>query len=136
MGKFDSFINSVEKIGTTQPISDENGQLTMPPARPSMIKPNPVSTDESVEEPKHEKISLGEYKIEPSEKYKAFFENIDATIDSGATSDPAKIKVKEVLTEAVDVLSDDNLQYWTNDKSLVEACRKIKNVLSKIRDKI
>lgn len=134
MGKFDSFINSVEKIGTTQPIADEAGNLTIAPTHTKLSKTNVVSVDEAEEVPK--KISLGEYKVEPSEKYKSFFENIEATIDSGATSDPAKIKVKEVLTQAVDILSDDNLPYWTTDKSLVEACKKIKNVLSKIIDKI
>lgn len=120
MSQFDNFMNSVDKIGTTQPMADEFGNLTMPPVRQS--EPTRKSTFENVQK--------------PSEQYSNFFENIDSIVGGESTEDPAKLKARTVLSDAIDIMDDKNLPYWTNDKTIMEACSKLRQVLSKVITKI
>lgn len=112
-------MNSVEKIGTTQPMADDFGNLTMPPV---VQAPTKKATFENIQK--------------PSEQYSGFFENLNSIVGGESTEDPAKLKAKSVLSEVVDLMDEKNITYWTNDKSIIDACPKIRTVLSKIIAKI
>ena len=125
MSKIDSFLDMVDTKMANVPVMDDNGNLTQPP--PAVLKKSPVF--QNTQAP----VSSG--------IYDSFFESVEKVEGKKPKAketkdDSARIKAKSVLTEALEILDKENSRYWTNDASLIEASEKIKNVLSKIVNKI
>lgn len=117
MSQIDNFLNMVDTKMANMPVADEGGELTMPP----MKRPNSNFIQEAQK---------------PSGAYDSFFESVDKVAGPKVADDSAKANAKKILSEAVDAMSDSSMSYWTEDKAIIEACTKLRNVLSKVVNKI
>ena len=117
MSQIDNFLSMVDTKMANMPVADGEGSLTLAP--PSVAKRGAV-----VEAQK------------PSGAYEGFFESVDKVEGPKDEKDAAKLNAKKVLSEAIEAMSDGSMQYWTDDKSIMEACTKLRNVLNKVVNKI
>jgi len=121
MSKINDLLATIETIGTTQPISDENGALTIAPTHKR--DPN-ITIDEKV---------IMEAKSRKSE-YDRFFSEVSKLGGASPTNTDNVIrqKAKAALTEAVNVMNVSYMENWTDDKNIIDACNKLRPILSKI----
>lgn len=117
MSQIDNFLNMVDTKISNMPVADAGGELTLAP--PAAIKGRSIQEAQK-----------------PTGAYEGFFESVDKVAGPKAADDSAKANAKKILSEAVDAMSESSMSYWTNDKAIIEACTKLRNVLSKVVNKI
>lgn len=126
MSQYDKLFSTIETIGTTNPIADDNGALTIAPRHKA--DPNVQIDAKMIAEAKNRKS-----------EYDMFFNEVSMMEGAGNTSNVDNIirtRVKNVLTEAVSVMSDGYMKTWTDDKNIIEACNKLKPILEKITKRL
>lgn len=125
---YDALFSTIETIGTTNPIADENGALTIAPTHKRT--PGILLDDKMIAESKNKKT---EYDLFFGAVDKANGDEIGSNKNTTQKDNSfMKNKAKNILTEAVSLMEDKSIEYWTDDKSILEACRKLRPILDKI----
>lgn len=122
MSSINDLLSTIETIGTTNPIADENGALTIAPTHKA--DPN-IVIDEKV---------ILEAKARKSE-YEIFFKDVSMMESSSpqATQDNIiRTRVKGLFNDTINAMSESYMGSWTNDKNIIEACNKLRPILDKI----
>lgn len=123
MSIYDNLMSQVDKIGMNNPIADDDGNLVLPPPKAKATK-GVFETTQKFES-----------------KYDTFFESVEGVAgkDTGAfisNDDAAKMKAKKVFLEAIEMMSKENLAYWTNDATIKDACAKLQPIMTKISNRL
>jgi hypothetical protein len=126
MSAFNDLLSTIETIGTTNPIADDNGALTIAPRHKA--DPN-IKIDEKV---------ILEAKARKSE-YDVFFKEV-SIMEGASTITPQdniiKTRVKNLFNDAVGAMGESYMNSWTNDKNIIEACNKLRPILDKIAKRL
>lgn len=126
MSAINDLLSKIETIGTTNPIADGNGALTIAPTHKA--DPN-IAIDEKL---------ILESKARKSE-YDVFFREVSLLEGSNSSSPQeniVKTKVKNLFNETVSVMGESYMQSWTSDKAVIDACNKLKPILDKIAKRL
>jgi hypothetical protein len=123
MGKYDGLLSTIETIGVSNPIMDENGGLTIKPRHKATLP-----LDEAVIKASKERTS----------EYDKLFEHVGkmdgqagATVNINLTS-----KAKKTFTEAIELMDENSIEYWTGDTNIRDACAKLRPILLKIVNRL
>lgn len=126
MSQYDKLFSTIETIGTTNPIADENGALTIAPKH----KADPT-------------IKLDAKLIAESKDRKSAYDNFFNEVSmmesagSGVELDSiTRTRAKNVLNEACSVMREGYVKTWTNDKNIMDACNKLRPILEKIVNRL
>lgn len=131
-----SIVALAESIGATSPVSNEEGALvhspeTAPSFNKSLRKPT-VAIDEDFVKKHAEKALAGKSIVELADKIGSqglgSVENYNPDLDSSVAS---RNKARRALQEAIQILSEGDLDYWCPDAATRESAPKIKNILEK-----
>jgi hypothetical protein len=125
MSQYDKLFSTIETIGTTNPIADDNGALTIAPRHKA--DPNVQLDPKMIAESKNRKSDYDMFFNEVSMMEGTTTSNVDNII---------RTRVKNVLTETVSVMSDGYMKTWTEDKNIIEACNKLRPILEKITKRL
>lgn len=125
MSKYDNLFSTIETIGAMNPVADDNGVLSVAPTHTPTVELDPKLIAES-------KARKGQYD--------AFFENVNKIHSSGISSNGnnamALTKAKNAIAQVIEVMGDDELPEWSTDKNIIDACKKLRPILIKIKDRI
>ena len=121
MSAINDLLSKIETIGTTNPIADGNGALTIAPTHKA--DPN-IAIDEKL---------ILESKARKSEYDVSLLEGSNS---SSPQENIVKTKVKNLFNETVSVMGESYMQSWTSDKAVIDACNKLKPILDKIAKRL
>ena len=123
MGKYDGLMSTIETIGVTNPIMDENGGLTIKPTHKATLP-----LDEATIKASKERKS----------KYDSLFEHVGKM--DGAVGPSVNInltsKAKKTFTDAIELMDEHSIEYWTGDSNIRDACTKLRPILLKIVNRL
>lgn len=139
----DKILALTEMIGSTSPVSDDEGKLTNSPTAAPVYnqalnrKKAPVVIDESFMNDKKEQVAQAKNIIDLVDKIGnaglgkslKFNENLDA-------DNFARNRALKALNEAIEVLSEDVIDYWAPDNSTKEAAPRLKTILQTFASRI
>lgn len=126
MSAINELLSKIETIGTTNPIADEFGALTIAPTHKA--DPN-IAIDEKL---------ILESKARKSD-YDVFFREVSLLEGSTGKSPQeniVKTKVKNLFNETVSVMNESYMRSWTEDKAIIDACNKLRPILEKIASRL
>lgn len=132
----DKILALTEMIGSSSPISDDEGRLVNSPTSAPVYnqainkKKSSVVIDESFIKDKQEQVAQAKSVIDLAEKIgnsglgKSLKFNEDL-----ATDNFAKNRAIKALNEAIEVLGEDVIDYWAPDDSTKQAAPKLRTIL-------
>jgi hypothetical protein len=136
MGVFDSVLSTVEGIGISSPVSNDEGVLTN---TPKMKYANPESNIKVSQE----HIDMLKNRVEESKKHMSLFENTGAKGLSkekrivDVDGDFARGRAKKIFNEVIELLSEDQIEYWAGSSKVVkEAALKFRPIFKRFLDSL
>jgi hypothetical protein len=138
-----NLVAMAEAIGSTAPISDDDGVLrhspsTAPTYNTALKNRKPtVEIDESFLAKHKENAQAGKSIVDLAEKIGgAGLDGSDIYNRDLDTVSAARNKAYKALTEAIQVLSESDIDYWCPDEATKQSAPKIKAILEKFASRL
>ena len=132
----DKILALTEMIGSTSPISDDEGKLTASPTTAPVYnkelnkKKSSVVIDEAFMNEKKEQVAQAKNVIDLVNRIgNAGLGNSLKFNEDLATDIFAKNRAMKAINEAIEVLGEDVIDYWAPDESTKQAAPKLKKIL-------
>lgn len=138
-----NIVAMAEAIGATAPISDDDGVLRhSPDSAPTFNKSlrdrkSDVHIDEEFINKHKDKALAGKSIVELAEKIGGIgLEGENVFNQDLDTLSAARNKARKVLKEAIDLLSESDIDYWCPDQATKESAPKIRAILEKFNSRL
>lgn len=132
----DNILALTEMIGSTSPVSDDEGKLVYSPTsapvhnQAANKRKAPIVIDESFIKNKQEQVAQGKSIIDLAEKIGNSGLSKSLQFNEDLASDNfARTRAIKALNEAIEVLGDDVIDYWAPDSSTKEAAPRLRAIL-------